>query len=220
MPIFPCSAILFDLDGVLVDSTTAIVRHWRAWAEAQGLEAAKVLAVVHGRRTVEVLQLMAPHLDAPAEAKVIEERVSRDEDGISAAPGALELLESLPADRWCVVTSGTRALARARLELARLPLPRVLVGADDVKRGKPHPEPYWKGARLLGVEARQCLVVEDAPAGLEAAHAGGMKAIGISSTFPAYELKPADAVIERLAQIRVRNLAGLSLEVEVMPPAS
>lgn len=220
MPIFPCSAILFDLDGVLVDSTTAIVRHWRAWAEAQGLEAAKVLAVVHGRRTVEVLQLMAPHLDAPAEAKVIEERVSRDEDGISAAPGALELLESLPPERWCVVTSGTRALARVRLELARLPVPPVLVGADDVERGKPHPEPYWKGAQLLGVEARRCLVVEDAPAGLEAAHAAGMKAIAITSTFPASDLTRADAIVNGLVEIRVRNLSGLSLEVAVTRAAS
>ena len=216
MPIFPCSAILFDLDGVLVDSTKAIVRHWRAWAESQGIDPAKVLAVVHGRRTVEVLQLVAPHLDAQREAKGIEERVSRDEEGVSAVPGALELLESLPPERWCVVTSGTRALARVRLELARLPVPPVLVGADDVERGKP----YWKGAQLLGVEARRCLVVEDAPAGLEAAHAAGMKAIAITSTFPASDLTRADAIVNGLVEIRVRNLSGLSLEVAVTRAAS
>ena len=163
MPTFHCSAILFDLDGVLIDSTATIARRWSMWAEGQGLDPAKVLEVVHGRRTVEVIGLVAPHLDVAAETIRIEQSVTDDAD--PAIPGALDLLQSLPVGNWCVVTSGTRNLAIARMKLAALPLPRVLVGADDVTKGKPDPEPYLKGAELLGFPASQCIVIEDALAG-------------------------------------------------------
>ena len=116
-----------------------------------------------------------------------------------------------------MVTSGTRYLATARLQLGNLPMPKVLVSADDVSKGKPHPEPYLMGAKSLGVNPAECLVIEDAPAGIRAAHAGGMKAIGITSTYPAPALQEADAVVERLTQIRVRNASGsgrLSVGVE------
>jgi sugar-phosphatase len=122
--------------------------------------------------------------------------------------GAADLLSSIPEGRWCVVTSGTRYLATARLKLGNLRIPNVLVSADDVSKGKPDPEPYLTGARLLGVNPTECLVIEDAPAGIRAAHAGGMKAIGITSTYPASGLQESDAVIQTLSQIKVESVGG------------
>jgi mannitol-1-/sugar-/sorbitol-6-phosphatase len=213
MPTFQCSAILFDLDGVLVDSTRSVAHWWRVWAEENGVDPQKVEAVMHGRRTVEVVRLAAPHLDAEAEAAKIEKRGAENDgkDGVVVMPGAAELLKSLPPERWGVVTSGTRLVAASRLQLAGLPAPRVLVPADEVEQGKPHPEPYLKGAGLLGIPPTECLVIEDAPAGIQSAHAGGMKAIGITSTYPASELHEADAVIEAMTQIRARMQSGTLL---------
>jgi len=163
-----------------------------------------------------VVRLMAPHLDPEAEAKRIEQRASGndDRDGVVVMPGAVELLKSLPDDRWAVVTSGTRRPAAARLQSAGLPVPRVLVGADDVSNGKPAPEPYLKGAQLLGMNPAECLVIEDAPVGIQSGHAGRMKVIGIASTYPAAELSDADAVAQELRQIRVRVQDG-KLQVDV-----
>ena len=216
MTTFLCSAILFDLDGVLANSTQAVGRAWRRWAEENGVEPEKVEAIMHGRRTVEIVRMVAPHLDAEAEADKIERRGVDDDgrDGVVVMPGAAELLQSLPLDRWAIVTSGTRLVATARLRLTGLPVPDVLVPADDVVQGKPHPEPYLKAALLLAVNPEECLVIEDAPAGIQSAHAGGMKAIGITSTFPASELKEADAVIHAMSQVRVNMLDG-KLQVQV-----
>jgi sugar-phosphatase len=203
MQTFTCSAILFDLDGVLVDSTRSVTRQWTMWAEENAIDPPKVLEIAHGRRTIEVIRLMAPHLPAEEETKGLEKREAKDTDGVSVMPGAAALLKSLPDNRWCVVTSGTRELATARLVLANLPMPSVLVSADEVAKGKPDPEPYLKGAELLRVEAAECLVIEDAPAGIRSAHAGGMKVIAMTSTFAASELSEADAVIESLRQIQI-----------------
>ena len=203
-----CSAILFDLDGVLVDSTGSVTRQWSMWAEENNIDPHTVLEIAHGVRTVEIVRRFAPHLDAEAEVKRLEKREALDHEGVSVMPGAAELLKSIPQGRWCVVTSGTRYLALSRLRLGKLPIPKVLVSADDVSKGKPDPEPYLMGANLLGMNAAECLVIEDAPAGIRAAHAGGMKAIGITSTYPAPALREADAVVQKLAQIRVDCLDG------------
>jgi sugar-phosphatase len=212
MPTFHCSAILFDLDGVLIDSTASIARRWKKWAEMQGLDPLRVVEVMHGRRTVEVIQLVAPHLDIAAEVQRLEQSITDDAD--PAIPGAVALLQSLPADSWCVVTSGTRDLAIARMKVAGLPLPKVLVGADDVTKGKPDPEPYLKGAELLGFSPAECIVIEDATAGVRAAHSGKMDVIALATTYEADELKEADAVIKELGQIRVIQSQG-KLRVEV-----
>jgi len=208
MKTFDCAAILFDLDGVLVDSTGSVTRQWRRWAEEQDLDPDKVVETAHGVRTIEIVRRLAPHLDAEAETLRLEKREADDHEGVSVMPGAAELLKAIPEGRWCVVTSGTRYLATARLQLGNLPTPQVLVSADDVSKGKPHPEPYLMGAKLLGVNPTECLVIEDAPAGIRAAHAGGMKAIGITSTYPAPALQEADVVVQSLAQIKVRNTGG------------
>ena len=130
-------------------------------------------------------------------------------------PGAVELVRSIPRGRWGVVTSGSRLLASARLPFCGLPVPDVLVTSDDVTNGKPHPEPYLKGALGIGFDPAKCLVIEDAPAGIQAARAAGMKVIGITSTYPAEALEQADAVIARLAQIRVTPNGSGTLVVAV-----
>lgn len=211
---FECSAILFDLDGVLVDSTPSVERQWRTWAREQGLDEEKVLGIAHGVRTVEVVRAMAPLLDPEAEARKLERREAEDHEGVVAMPGAMELVRALPADRWAVVTSGTRALALSRLELAAIPLPNILIAADDVVCGKPHPEPYLKAAERMAIQPQQCLVFEDAPAGIRSAQAGGMKVIGMASTFDPKSLQEADAVIQSLGQVSVR-IARTTLFVRV-----
>jgi mannitol-1-/sugar-/sorbitol-6-phosphatase len=128
-------------------------------------------------------------------------------------PGAADLVRTIPPGRWCVVTSGTRLLASARLQFGGLPVPEILVTADDVINGKPHPEPYLKAAYLLGVKPEECLVIEDAPAGIQSARAGGMKVIGITSTYPASQLSMADGVVERLSQIQVTQDGSQKLSV-------
>jgi mannitol-1-/sugar-/sorbitol-6-phosphatase len=203
MPILHCSAILFDLDGVLVDSTRSVDRQWRLWARAKGVDEEKVMAIAHGVRALEVIRRVAPQFDAEAEVRELEALEAGDRQDVSVMPGAAALLRSIPDDRWGVVTSGTHLLASARLPLVGLPVPNVLVTADDVTHGKPHPEPYLKGAERLGFPPGDCLVIEDAPAGIQAAHAGGMKVIGLMSTFGVAQLTEADLVLKSLDQIRV-----------------
>jgi len=214
MPVFQCSAILFDLDGVLVDSTQAVDREWREWARRKGVDGDAIMAIAHGVRSLEVIQRVAPHLDAEAEAREIENEEAHDQQGVKVMPGAVDLVLSIPDGRWGVVTSGSRLLATARLSFGGLPVPKVLVTSDDVTYGKPHPEPYLKGAELLGFDPADCLVIEDAPAGIQSARTGGMKVIGITSTYPAAALQHADAVIGKLVEIRVSSNGVGSLMVE------
>lgn len=216
MPNFECSAILFDLDGVLVDSTPSVARQWSIWALKHNIDPEKAVHIAHGRRTVESVRLLAPQLDAEAETRMIEENEVNDNEGVVVMAGAAELLKSIPLDRWCVVTSGTRRLATSRLKVGNLPVPEVFVTADDVMNGKPHPEPYLKGAKALGMNPGECLVIEDAPSGIGAAHAAGMKVIAVASTYPMEELKEADAIARLLSQIRVHS-TGDNLAVEILP---
>jgi sugar-phosphatase len=213
---FYCAAILFDLDGVLVDSTRSVERQWRAWARRHELDGDMVMAIGHGVRSREIIKRVAPHLDCELEAQSLEAMEAADQDGVRVMPGAQELVGAIPEGCWCVVTSGTRRLATARLQLAGIPIPKVMVTADDVSRGKPHPEPYLKGAELLGVRPEDCLVIEDAPAGIQAAHAGGMKAIGLTSTYGAVALTEADAVIQQLSQIKVSVEGPRKLRIEML----
>lgn len=203
MPLFSCAAILFDLDGVLVDSTATVERQWSAWARRKGVDIKAILAISHGRRTSEVIRAAAPHLNADAEAREIEEREAQDHEGLTAVPGAAELIGSVPDGHWGVVTSGPRYLQTERLKFCGLPVPKVFVTADDVARGKPDPEPYLKGAEWLGFSPVDCLVIEDAPPGIQSARAAGMKVIGLASTFDAEKLNGADAVVQGLLKVRL-----------------
>jgi sugar-phosphatase len=213
-----CSAILFDLDGVLVDSTGSVDRQWRAWAREHGIDEQTVIDVAHGVRTIEVIRRVAPHIDAETEVLRLEQREADDHDGVFVMPGAVELVRSIPKGQWGVVTSGTRLLASARLQWAGLPLPRVLVTAEDVTNGKPHPEPYLRGAQLMGAKPEDCLVIEDAPAGIQSAQAGGMKVVGLTSTYGAPQLQAADAVVKKLAQVQVRKDGPGRLAVSLPGP--
>ncbi len=130
MHTFSCSAILFDLDGVLVDSTRAVDREWREWARRKNVDGDAVMAIAHGVRTVEVIRRVAPHLDAVAEARKIERHEAHDKEGVCVMPGAVALVHSIPTGRWGVVTSGTRLLASARLRFCGLPVPKVRERSD------------------------------------------------------------------------------------------
>ena len=205
---FECDAILFDLDGVLVDSQAVVVRTWHEWAKEKDLDAGRILEVAHGRRPAEVLRDFAPELDADAEARELERMETNDLEGVLEIEGARELLSSLPADGWTVVTSGTRALASGRMGHVGLPRPERFVSADDVENGKPHPEAYLKGAEILGVSPEACVVVEDAPSGVSSAKSAGMRVIAVATTYREDDLHEADAVVASLTDIQATLLDG------------
>jgi len=206
-------ALLFDLDGVLVDSTANVERHWRDWATSKGLDVAKILSVVHGRRAIDTIREQAPQLDAEHELATLIEAEMRDTSGILVFDGAAELLASIPRRRWAIVTSGTHGVASARLRAAGLPIPDVLITADRVKRGKPDPEGYLAAAAALGHTAAGCIVVEDAPAGVEAARRAGMQCIAITSTHRDEELAGATVIVRALREIAVGRSTDTPVEV-------
>ena len=200
-----CQAILFDLDGTLVDSTLCVEQHWREWATKHNLNAEEILNISHGRPTIDTIRLVAPHLDAEAEAKALDESQAKNLGGVVAVPGANILLASLPRKNWAIVTSANQKIATNRLLHVGLPLPEHLITTDDVEQYKPHPEGYLKAARYLEVEPEQCVVVEDAPVGIQAAHAAKMKAIAVATTYSPSDLSTADIRIPALANISVKQ---------------
>ncbi|WP_239157003.1 HAD-IA family hydrolase [Actinocatenispora thailandica] len=196
-------ALLFDLDGTLVDSTPAVIRSWTAWAAERGITETQFAAIeTHGRTSRSIVADLVPADQVDAADARIQQLELADLSGVTALPGAAELLTRLDPARWAVVTSGVRRLAAARLTAAGLPTPRVLVSADDVRRGKPDPEPYLAGAAALGIAPQRCVVVEDAPAGLTAARAAGMATVAVTGTHRPEELK-ADLVLPGLGQLSV-----------------
>ncbi|MEU4235601.1 HAD-IA family hydrolase [Nonomuraea sp. NPDC026600] len=203
MPV--CSGILFDLDGVLVHSSAAVSRSWRRWAAENGLPVTTVEQSAHGRRTVDTVRVLAPHLDAAAEATRLEAEQARDTEGITAGTGAAALLEALEPTEWAVVTSGTRPLALARLAAAGLPRPGMLIAGDDVTSGKPSPEGYLRGAAALGHPPERCLVIEDAAAGIQAARSAGAFVIGVTNGGEQTHLAGADAIVQTLADLQLRR---------------
>jgi mannitol-1-/sugar-/sorbitol-6-phosphatase len=185
-------ALLFDLDGVLVDSTEVVMRHWRMFAKDHGLDERHVLTRIHGRRSIDsIRELLADRTPAEIEAAAaqLEARELAEVNGTVALPGAPELLARLGASPWAIVTSAPRLLASARLRAARLPQPRVIVSAEDVMCGKPDPQGYTLAATRLGAEPSRCIVLEDAPAGVAAGHAAGMRVAALTTTHTAEELE-------------------------------
>ncbi|HME08823.1 MAG TPA: HAD family hydrolase [Bryobacteraceae bacterium] len=179
---FSCDAVLFDMDGTLVDSTVVVERMWRMWARRAGLAEEPLLKVMHGRRTSETMREVAPWLDTKQETAWFDALEELDTEGIVEVPGANALLAQV--ERWAVVTSAHRRLAKIRLGCAGLPVPALMVCGDEITRGKPDPEGYLKAGALLGVQPERCLVVEDAPAGVEAGRRAGMQVIALSTTHP------------------------------------
>jgi len=184
---------LFDLDGVLVDSTPAVARVWGSWAKQHGFDPEETVRRAHGRPSLATLRDLLPNGDPENENLEVERREIADVDGVVPLPGVLDLLGKLPHDKWTIVTSCTRALAIVRIKAAGLPLPAVLTTSQDVTEGKPAPEPYLKGAATLGLTASDCIVIEDAPAGIRAGKAAGARVIALRTTEADPPLRAAGA---------------------------
>lgn len=188
-----CRALLFDLDGVLIDSTPAVARVWHRWALEHGFDPEKVVKMAHGRPSRRTIHDLLPNVDVAAEDREVERREIEDLEGVAPLPGARQLLGSLPPDRWTIATSCTRPLAEVRLCAAGLPIPKTMITSNDVKIGKPDPEPYLKAAAMLNFAASDCVVLEDAPAGVRAGKAAGARVIALTTTMPQRELEDAGA---------------------------
>jgi sugar-phosphatase len=207
---------LFDLDGVLIDSTPSVQRVWARWAIERGLDPDAVVAHAHGRPSLSTVRRFLSDVDHESENREVERREIEDVEGI-VLPGAVELLMSLPAHRWTIATSCTRRLAEARLRAAGVPIPHCMVTASDVTRGKPDPEPFLKAAAKLGVPASDCVVCEDVPAGVLAGKTAGARVVALRTTFPGGELRAAgaDFVVNSCADISVTGGAGrLALHIK------
>jgi mannitol-1-/sugar-/sorbitol-6-phosphatase len=195
----PDLPILTDLDGTLIDSTRSVVAAFRWWAELRGLPADLVDRLPFGRTSADAAAMLAPHLDPAREGATLDDRQAQNTEGVAAFDGAGELLAS--ARRLAIVTSGPERLAVARLRAAGLPRPPFLVTPECWTRGKPDPEPYLVGAQVLGVAPRECVVLEDAPAGVDAARAAGMRVIAMLTTHPREALPGARAYLKSLRQL-------------------
>ena len=205
-----CAALLFDLDGVLINSTPAVARVWRQWAIEHGFNPEEVIARAHGRPSLTTVREYLPNADHEAENREVERREIEDLEGVIPLPGALDLLASLPADRWTIVTSCTRPLAEVRIRAAGLPLPKQMITSTDITHGKPHPEPYLKGAALLGFPPTECIVFEDVPAGVCSGKDAGAKVIAFTTTVSESELRKAGAdwILKNCSDVRLLERSG------------
>jgi len=200
-----CKAVLFDMDGVLIDSTPAVARVWGGWAREHGLDPEEVIKRAHGRPSLLTIRDFLPHADHELENREVERREISDLEGLKLLPGASELLRDLPSGSWTIVTSSTRPLAEVRLGAAGLPIPDRMVTSSDIKLGKPDPEPYLKAASKLGVSTVDCLVVEDVPAGILAGKRAGARVIAFRTTCADSDLTPAapDWIVEGCSSLSV-----------------
>jgi mannitol-1-/sugar-/sorbitol-6-phosphatase len=217
-----CLGALFDLDGVLIDSNPAVDRVWSGWAIEHGFDPDEVIRKAHGRPSITTIREYLSEDVAEKENREVERRETADLDGIVPMPGAMELLRAIPVERWAIVTSGTYPLAMARIKVAGLPTPKNLVTSSDIKHGKPDPEPYLKGAAKLGVAASECVVLEDAGAGIRAGKAAGARVIGVRSPTAADgELMAAGAdwMVDNCADVTAEQnskSSGLVLRVRLL----
>jgi sugar-phosphatase len=208
--------LLFDMDGVLVSSIGSVNRCWTKWAKHYGVENADTYQIPHGTRAVDIIKTLKPGLDVAEGLKLIEDMEIEDVADLDVLGGAKDLLESLPIERWAIVTSATKRLAIARLGVAGLPVPERFITGDMVEKGKPDPEPYRRGAEMLGFAAKDCVVVEDAPSGVGAGVAAGCRVLGVLGTHSAEELRAAGLswVVASLEDVKVSVAEGL-LRVEL-----
>lgn len=195
--------LLFDMDGVLISSIGSVTRCWRRWAALYNVENADTLEIPHGTRAIDIVKSLRPDIDPIEGLRVIEDLEIDDTEGLTVLPGVHALIARLPPDRWAIVTSATTRLVLGRLEAAGLPVPARLVTADMVERGKPDPEPYRRGAELLGLNPQDAVVVEDAPAGVGSGKAAGCRVLAVLGTHHPSQLSLADWIIPSLTQITV-----------------
>jgi len=208
--------ILFDMDGILVSSLGSVERSWAKWGEMRGVDAALAIKTAHGQRAIDTIRRLRPDLNDVEELKVIEQIEIDDKEDIQILPGVPRILNALPQKFWTVVTSATKHLARVRLEYAGLPVPEHFITADMVTHGKPDPEPYLKGAALLGVDPRDCLVIEDSSSGALAGHKAGCKVLATLFSHTVESLTAADWIVQSLETVAVRALED-TVEVEFQP---
>lgn len=202
-----CKGILFDMDGILISSIASVERSWTKWALMRNVDPAHALSIAHGCRAIETVAKLRPDLDSESELKVIEEIEVADGEGVMVLPGVLDLLESLPPDKWTVVTSATERLARARMAGAGIAVPERIVTAEFVTYGKPHPEPFLAGARLLGVAPAECVVLEDSSSGVIAGRDAGCTVIATPFSHPADALDSAHYMVADLTGVTAQILA-------------
>jgi mannitol-1-/sugar-/sorbitol-6-phosphatase len=214
-----CRALLFDMDGVLIDSTPAVARVWTWWASEHGFDPEQVVHAAHGRPSITTVREYLPRADHLAENREIERREIEDTHGIVPLPGAMELLRALPRERWAIVTSCTRPLAEVRLRAAGLPRPISFITSNEIKQGKPAPDPYRNAAQALGFDPADCVVIEDAPAGVQSGKGAGARVIGLLTLTEGAELRAsgADWIVKNCAAISVATAVDgtgkLSLEL-------
>jgi sugar-phosphatase len=214
-------AILFDNDGVLISSIASVTRSWRKWAALYEVPNADTYEIPHGVRAIDVMHVLRPDLDAAGiqtALRIIEDIEIADTADLQVLPGVRRILAALPPDRWAIVTSGTRRLVDGRLAAAQLPVPTRLITADMVVHGKPHPEPYMRGAALLGFANADCIVVEDAPSGVGAGLAAGSRVLAVLGTHSPEELKAATWIVRSLEDLEITEKDG-NLHLHFTPVA-
>jgi sugar-phosphatase len=207
---------LFDMDGVLISSIEAAVRCWRRWAKRYGVPNADEFEIPHGVRSIDIVKMLRPDIDPLEGLRAIEDMEVEDVADLQVLPGVKVLLESLPLERWAIVTSATRRLLLARLKAAGLPAPERIISAEMVERGKPDPEPYRRGAELLDFRPEECVVVEDAPSGVGAGKAAGCPVLGVLGTHSADELRGADWIVGSLEGLAV-TVKPEGIELRFLP---
>jgi len=214
--------LLFDMDGVLISSIASVNRCWKRWTKHYGLEGWETFVIPHGVRAVDIIRTLRPDFTEAEVAEgllMIEDMEIADTADLKVLAGVRQLLASLPPERWTIVTSATRRLLLGRLKAAELPYPDELIAGDDVKNGKPHPEPYMTGAKLLGFTSAECIVIEDAPSGVGSGVAAGSRVLGVLGTHTAEEIYAAGAewVVASLEDVKVTTVEnGLQLEFETV----
>lgn len=204
------------MDGVLLSSIASAERCWKRWAQMYNVPGWETFQIPHGVRAIDIVKQSAPWIDPQEGLRVIEDLEIADVADVHVLPGAAALLASLPAGRWTIVTSASGRLMEARVKAAGLPLPERYITADDVTKGKPDPEPYRKGAELLGFDPAQCVVMEDAPSGMKAGHAAGARVLGVVTSHTIEQVREAraDWVVQSLADVQLIETVGPLLEFE------
>jgi mannitol-1-/sugar-/sorbitol-6-phosphatase len=208
--------ILFDMDGVLVSSLGSVERSWKTWAESREIDPALAIRTAHGRRAIETVRLLRPDLNDQEELQWLEDMEVADNDGLEILHGVKPILEALPEKYWTVVTSATDRLARARMAYGGIPVPARMITADMVTKGKPDPEPYRRGAKLLGLAPADCLVIEDSASGAKAGHAAGCKVLATLFSHSLESLAAADWIVRSLEDVQVRVVDD-QVELEFEP---
>ncbi|MES2391985.1 MAG: HAD-IA family hydrolase [Acidobacteriota bacterium] len=204
------AGLLFDMDGVLVSSIGSVLRCWRRWATHYGVPESQPIHIAHGTRALEIMDSIKPGVDKVEGLKLIEDMEIEDVGDLKVLPGVRALVASLPVERWAIVTSATKRLMEGRLKAAELPVPERLISGDMVERGKPDPEPYRRGAGLIGARPQDCVVVEDAPSGVGSGVAAGCRVLGVLGTHTAAELRAAGAawVVGSLEDVSAEVVEG------------